>query len=270
MSESFYIMHTQYVALDDKSAKKYLPYYGRAKTKAEWAACGIKFELDTYDIPIRTDLQKKPFFMIKLVAPSDDDILAIETGKRCVNGIPILDFLKVGIAFDEFIDQPQHVKDYCFGRLAEDRGELLEAKVYFLAAVVGQPAQVRYRECFYRLSLQVDGIGCIDDEVNFFSNDMDSMIHTGRVYEWLAALLACKKYTRAAELIILVDRLMSEAIEGKRNKTRYAGQSIGFISYKRDSFRKKIARWYGSSRYKFLIHELSKLGGIPLPDVKSS
>jgi len=92
---------------------------------------------------------------------------------------------------------------------------------------------------------------------------VDSMIHTGRVYEWVKLLLANGRVPEAAAVLRQTAHLLEEKIAGHLPKGRYSGETTSYVAYMRDQFRKKLDSWATMRKYKALMTEVDSQGGLP-------
>lgn len=253
--------------LNSPKGKRFLPHIHRFKTKEQWEADGFELVLNEYGYPVRDDERDIDYRFHKLIRMKPHHEKAIATGKRCPKSPEcVAACFMAGVPLDEFFELPEHVENYCYARLAQENGDLEKADFHFTAAVNGNPADIGYRQHFYQTRLKVHGAKVIPDEVNFFSNDMDSMLHSGRVDEWLNTLLAVKDYRHTAKLIVHVEKLLTELIDGKRGKSIYGQSSTERLEFKKTKFIEKIAKWARSPRYAPLVVQLQSIGWSHLND----
>jgi len=173
--------------------------------------------------------------------------------------------VRAGVPFDDFVSHPQHYRDFCLGALAHERGEDDEAMEHFRQALAADPGEVHYASKFYGLRVASGDVSAPAQELDYFANSVDSMVHSGRVDEWAKLLLKHKNYAETARLLRRVAELLEAKIAGHLPKGQYSGDSTSFVAYKRDQFRKKLASWANSTRYAPLMAEIERQGGLPLP-----
>lgn len=232
-----------------------LPHFERIKSAQQWQALGL---WQAEDAPRRA----YRLWPIEDVGPAERE--AIESGKRRAPHFhQMLEYLDAGIPFGEFTAQPEHVRAYCFGRIAQAKGRHGVAVDLLRKAVAGNPTEVRYLEAFYRVRLAAGDDSGIEEELSEFANEADALVHSGRVDEWLRMLLKARQYERAAAIVIRVDSLLGESLSGTRPSGRYSGQSQSWVASKRARLRERIERWRSSARYRPFISAIDKTGGFP-------
>jgi hypothetical protein len=247
--------------LNSPKGQRFIPHIYRFKTKEQWEADGFELVLNEYGHPVRDDERDIDYRFHTLIRMKPLHEKAIAAGKRfCESPESVAACFMAGVPLDEFFELPEHVENYCYARQAQESGDLVKADIHFTAAVNGNPTDIGYRRHFYQTRLKVHGVKVIPDEVNFFSNDMDSMLHSERVDEWLKALLAIKAYRNAAKLIVHVEKLLTELIDGKRGKSIYGKSSIEYLEFKKTKFIEKIGKWAKSPRYAPLVVQLQSVG----------
>lgn len=247
----------------------FLAHYGRIRTFDEWVSAG--FEIGRGKDGRITQRKGRSLYGFERVwgreAPERE---AIATGKRHVTHFfPMLDYVRAGVLFDEFVSHPQHYRDFCLGALAQERGEVGDAIEHFRKALAADPDEVRYAERLYGLRVAAEDAAAPAEELAYFTNEIDSMIHSGRVYAWVALLLKNKDYAEAARLVRRTAQLLEEKLAGRLPKGRYSGDSTPFVAAKRDQFRKKLASWSGSRKYAPLMAEIERQGGLPEPHLRN-
>lgn len=257
------------VALQAPPHQKYLSFYQRVYTLRKWLDLGFGADFRKqghWVTAVERDLYK--FREVYASKPTEHE--ALLTGKRLVeyHGT-MLDYARIGIPFDDFISHPKHFNDFCLGSLAHEKGNIAEAIQYFGQAVSAAPEEVRYGERWFELRIQVGDLSAPREELAYFAHEIDSIIHTGRVYSWVKLQLKHKDYAEAAWLLRRVAQLLEDKIAGKLPTGRYAGDRISYVIYKRDQFRKKLSSWSRSTRYAPLMREIERQGGLPPVEMAS-
>jgi len=243
----------------------FLEHYGRIRTFDEWVSAGFEIGRDKQGrITQRKGRGLYRFARVWGHKPVERE--AIASGKRHVpHFLPMLDYVRAGVPFDDFVAHPQHFRDFCSGVLAQERGETCEAIEYFRRALAADQGEVRYAERFYGLRVANGDVSAPAQELDYFANSVDSMVHSGRVDEWAKLLLKQKNHAEAARLLRRVAELLEAKIAGRLPQGQYSGGSTSFVTYKRDQFRKKLASWAASTRYAPLMVEVEMQGGLPEP-----
>lgn len=249
--------------LNSSKHAPFLGHYGRIRTFDEWVSAGFDIGRDK----LGRITQRKGRGLYRFVRVWGHETAtqeAIATGKRYVfHFFPMLDYVRAGVPFDDFVSHPLHYRDFCLGALAQDRGEVNAAIEYFRQALVAEPGEVRYAEKFYELRVATGDVSAPAQELDYFANSIDSKVHSGRVDEWIKLLLKHQDYPEAARLVRRVTELLEAKIAGRLPKGQYSGDSISSVAYVRDRFRKKLASWTNSRRYAPLMSEIKCQGGLP-------
>lgn len=248
-----------------------LAHYGRIRTFEEWISAGFKLGRSKHGgVTQRSGLAMYRFHRLWTINEKEQE--AIASGARYVtSALEMLDYVRAGVPFDDFVSHPQHYRAFCLGTLAQERGEINEAIEQFRQALTASPSEARYAERFYGLRVAIGDASAPAQELDYFTNSVDSMVHSGRVDEWTKLLLKKKNYVEAAQLLRRVAELLEAKIAGRLPKGQYSGDSTSFVAYKRDQFRKKLASWASSTRYAPLMTEIERQGGMlesrPAPSV---
>lgn len=243
----------------------FLRHYGRIRTFEEWMDAGFKINRNKHGgVTQRSGLVMYRFHRLWTLSEKEHE--AIATGKRHVTHfLTMLDYVRVGVPFDDFVSHPPHYRYFCLGALAQERGEADEALDYFRQAFAADPDEVSYASKFFGLRVASGDVSSPSQELDYFANSVDSMVHSGRVDEWIKLLLKHKHYSEAARLLCRIAELLEAKIAGRLPKGQYSGDSTSFAAYKRDQFRKKLSSWANSTRYAPLMAEIDRHGGLPIP-----
>lgn len=93
---------------------------------------------------------------------------------------------------------------------------------------------------YFNIRLRLNDEISVYDEIKYFENDIDSLIHTERAYKLVRFLYQNKKYKKAIESIELINQLIDDLILGKRQNKLFSKQKMHFFKYKKEQFNKKI------------------------------
>lgn len=243
--------------------KPFLPHYERIRTLAQWRSLGFDIEVDK-DGQITQRKNRHLYRFARLWDHSPSAQEAIATGKRWVTHFyPMLDYVRAGVPFDDFVSHPEHYRDFCRARLAQDANQIDDAIGWFGKALAGDPNEVRYAEFYYKLRVDTGDLLAPALELAFFANEVDSMIHTGRVFEWVKLFLKNDRTAEAAQIIRRTATLLTDKLAGCLPKGRYSGgDDTAFVAYKREQFHKKLVQWAGMRKYQPLMNEIEKQGGL--------
>lgn len=208
---------------------------------SEWTALGFKIKIDKYGIP--SSKSKKYSFLV--VFPDKDDAIreAISSGKKALrHPTPVFDYYQAGVSLEDFISLPEDVRFYCQGSLLRLQGKLSEALPLLERACTLNGKEVRYREAYYPVRLELGDLKSIDDEFEYFSRDVDCMVHTGRVDQWIKSLIAAGSFDRARSILHQVDAALQALESGTITAQYYGKQSQDWYKYKRERFAKEAEK----------------------------
>lgn len=239
-SDPYLILRPRLLVCD--APKKLLPFFDTVKRLSTWAAMGFSVKLDQYGYPLRGTSKTHEFS----VARESDPIIseAIRTGKKALrHPLPVFDCVLAGCELSEFVDLPDDVIAYCQGNLYRVNGKPEEALPLLAKACQLNPDEVRYREVYYPLRLALGDLTYIQEEIEYFARDMDSVVHTGRFEEWVKALIAAKDYSSARQIISQVDIGLSRLASGSVTARFYTAQKPDWYRYKREQFAKKAEKF---------------------------
>lgn len=241
----------------------FLAYYERIHTYEEWVTLGFEIGLDKQG-RITQKKGKTLHHFSRVWGRGATEQEAIDTGTRHVTHFyPMLDYVRLGVPFDDFVSHPQHYRDFCLASLEEEQGRIDVAIDGFRNALEAAPDEVRYAERFYQLRVECGDVSAPAQELDYFANEVSSMIHSERVYAWTKLLLSNKQHAAAAGILRRTAQLLEDKVAGRLPKGRYSGEEASFVAYKRDQFRKKLASWAGSTKYAPLMAEIERQGGLP-------
>lgn len=238
--DPYLVLKAQYSV--SEMPKHLLPYLETVRRASVWKSLGFSVELNEYGHPSREVCGETTFW----VAREKDPIVAeaIRTLKKALrHPLPVFEYFHAGSDFSEFVDLPEDVKAYCLGNHLRITGRLVEALPLLEQAVNLNPAEVRYREVYYPLRLELGDISSVDEEFTCFEQDMDSIIHTGRFEIWIKALIAAESYSHAREMIERIDVAILRLAEGATTARFYGIQKLDWYTYKRQQFLKKAQKF---------------------------
>lgn len=250
-------------ALTEARHRPHLSHYGRVRTLEQWLILGFRVAVSDSGL-VKQAKGKNLYKFSRLWRLNSQEQEALSTGKRMVTHFfPMLDYVRAGVSVDDFVSHPGHYRDFCLASLAMERGEIDAAITGFQQALAGDPNEVRYAERYFTLRVARGDVQAPAEELVYFSNEVDSMIHSGRVYEWVKLLLANGCVADAAAALRRTAYLLEEKIAGRLPNGRYSGDDTSFVTCKRDEFRTKLDSWAAMRKYKALMTEIDSQGGLP-------
>lgn len=248
------------VTLNTKVHMQYLPYYLQIRTYQDWVGLGFSLKLDKYGIAKQT-AQKLPYEWCGLSDPDPVEVVAAKTLKRHVaSPFCLLDYVRLGISYDEFVPHPEHYRYYCDGLLAAEAGAVERSIALLHKAVEADPGNAHYADKYYCFRVDAGDVSAVDEELVYSSGKASSIIHAGRYDEWIKLLLKQKLYGKAAEVTIQVSELLDKAASGLPVNGLHPAADVPFTIYKREQFRAQICKWQNAKRYSLMFKALNELG----------
>jgi hypothetical protein len=217
-----------------------LRYADTVRRASDWRTLAFTVNVNEYGNPERSEALAYRFFV---ASERDHDVKeAIATGKRAViHPLPVYEYFRLGCALSEFVSLPADVPLYCRARSHFERGELLEALPLLEQACSVNPDEVRYREILFPLRLALGDLKAIPEELTYFHGDIDSMVHTGRVKEWLRLLKESGDLAARANVIVEVEAAFAALCSGQSALRRYGAQRLDWYQRSHDQFRQLAA-----------------------------
>lgn len=228
----------------ENAPKKLLPYLATVRKASEWKHLGFNIDLDEYGIPVRNSSGEYTFS----IARERDELIAdaIRTGKKAVrHPLPVFEYVRAGCDLSEFANLPDDVAAYCTGNMLRISGKAEGALPYLQRAIELNPNEVRYREVYYPLRLQLNDISSIPEELEYYRSDMDSALHSGRFDEWVKFLIKSEEYEGAVHVISATASALQDLVDGKV-KARLYGEKrpkTGINQKRSNSIRRPRSTW---------------------------
>lgn len=228
----------------DITPKEFISLIDTIRKKSDWLNTSLPIKKDRKG-DFKTIIKKGLYFEFVTLVGYGTDVLelkAIETGKKCTkNPKNISALISQGCSYEDFAFVSSDIKAYCEAILLLDNKNLQEALLQAKEAHRLKPDKNEYANLFFEIGLLLEDESTIYDEFNYYENDINSSIHTGRVYKWIRLLTQHKKSNEALGLIYRIDELLDDLISGRRQNKRYGGKPE---RYSREE-------WYGLYKEKF-------------------
>ena len=235
--------------IPDKVLQKLLPFFETVRQASEWNDLGFRVSVDEFGFPRDSKSKTYRFWTVDM----DDPVIAegIRTGNK-VERHPLFvsEYVLAGCKLAEFVVIPEDVRLFCEAKLLCHEGRCAESLPLLKRAIGLQydehaPATCLclYGETYYRVRLELNDIACIDEELEFFQSDVDTLLHTGRVDKWITALAASSEFSHARTVIERVDALLQQLAKGVRAPRFFAQQSLDWYSNKREQLAKTSRRY---------------------------
>lgn len=221
-----------------------LPLYDTIREIEEWGNLGypVKFA-DKYELNIeQLSPDRYEFSRIKRITP-DIEKAVLNKKKHVEIFYTVLAYLRAGCVFDDFSELPEHQKNFCLGMFSLEENDLPKAFNCFEKAVLEHPKEVRYREQYYEVGLKLGELHLIQDEIEYFKQDIDVSIHTGRFDVWVNSLIKSKRLSDAKAVMVQVERYLQSLADGKVNHLYYAKSDLSFYKYKMEKLKISIEKY---------------------------
>lgn len=226
----------------DSTPRNFIPFIDTIKKASEWRSLGLVLKKDrseNYKPIIKKGLH---FGLRKKYRLSAIDMEAIATGKKVTqNPSSVMALLLQGCTYDEFVSLPQDVISYCECQKLIDKGDFEDALNYIKKAFEANSDEIQYANVYFEVRLNLGDKSTINEELAFFQDDIDCLVHSGRVYEWLKYLSFMKDYVSLDNTVKAIDRQLDALIEGQSQNRRYSPQRIEFYIHEKEQFTKKTA-----------------------------
>lgn len=212
------------------------------RKESAWEKLGFKIKKDRYGNckPIR---RKGQSFGWKIVVSANDiERKALETGKKCSKyPTDILLLIRQGCTYEDFVFVDEDVMAYCEAYKRHEQKQYEDALQHVKRAFELKPDETLYVNLLFEIRLKLGDKSAIDDEINYYIDDMDSMVHKGRAYQWIKFLVGQRDFNKASEVINTVISALDDLALGRKENRRYGKQNSNWYRYKKDQFNKKIA-----------------------------
>jgi len=222
--------------------KAFIPYLSIIKTLSQWQALGFKVREDkngNYKPLIRNGLN---FWFRKFHRIDDSIMQAAFTGKKHVTYIKgyALHMLYYGCSFDDFVFISDDTKHYCNAFLCHENKNAIDAYKHIIEAIRLNNCVHEYHTLYFDICFSKGDISVIDEELEWYQDDIDCMVHSGNVERWLKLLIKKSEYQQAVDMMIKVNILFDELIDGKRSHKRFSPQSSSFVVYEKESLWRRV------------------------------
>jgi hypothetical protein len=227
----------------DKTPREFISFIDTIRKESEWSQTPFVVKKDkngNYKPIVKKGLY---FGFSRVLSADSNELLSIESGKKCTkypwNVYPLI---KQGCRYEDFVLLTQDVISYCESLILLEVGKKEEALMQIRKAFQLQPEEYRYASLCFEIRLQLNDESAIDEELKYYENDIDSLVHTERVFKLIYYLTRRKKNVRALQIIKLVNQLLDELIDGRRQNKIFGGQKADWYTYKKEQFNKKIEK----------------------------
>ncbi|HAD81256.1 MAG: hypothetical protein A2509_07565 [Candidatus Edwardsbacteria bacterium RIFOXYD12_FULL_50_11] len=167
---------------------------------------------------------------------------AVASGKK-VTREPgaVFSFLLQGCTYDDFLPLPENIVSYCECRKALGKDDLETALYHIERSYESDREKTLYAILYFEVRLKLGDKSAILDEFKYFQDDIDCLIHSGRVYEWLKYLSSQKDYAGLNHIIKEIEKQLDALIQGQIQHRRYTPQRVEFYVHEKEQLIKKTA-----------------------------
>jgi hypothetical protein len=227
----------------DTTPRNLIPLIDTLRRESEWQALGLIAKKDRNG-NYKPIIKKGLYFGFQRKLRLDAvDMAAIASGKKLTrHASSVLSLLRQGCSYDDFVPLPQDVVAYCECQRASDHREYEAALAHIRKAFAAKPEDVTYASAYFEVKLKLGDKSAIEEELRFFRGDIDCLIHSGRVYEWLKYLSFMKDYVSLDSTVKQIDQQLDELIGGQARNRRYSSQSVEFYAHEKEQFLKKTTQ----------------------------
>jgi hypothetical protein len=233
-----------YVVFDgpvyDSTPRNFIQYIDTVRKESEWRSLGFTLKKDSngkYKPIIKNGLY---FSFRQKIRFSTTDIEAIASGKRITQDpVSVLALVLQGCKYDEFVSLPLDIINYCEYQKSLNQEDFENALSYIKKAFEAKSDEVRYASSYYEVRLILGDKSAIDEELTFFQDDIDCLVHSERVYKWLKYLSSIKDYVSLDKTVKAIDRQLEALIAGQAMNRRYTTQRVEFYIHEKEQFMKK-------------------------------
>lgn len=229
--------------VSDKTPKEFIALIDTIRKESEWRKIFPKIKKDkngNYDSINKNGLI---FTFYANISAGELELKAIETGKKLTqHPTSVYALLYYGSSYDDFAIISPDVIAFCEAQKLLEKKEVVKALAEIEKATKLKPDENLYATLYFQIRLDLKDESSISEELKYFENDIDCLVHSERVYKWIRFLVKGKKYNTALQLIHTINQLLDELISGKRIHRIFGNQDTSFYEYNKDKFNKRIEK----------------------------
>ena len=227
----------------DITPKEFIPLIDTIRKESDWRGIFSNIKKDKNN-------NYKPIYKNGLyfgfnasIIVNDIKIKAIETGKKYTqHPSSVYSLITQGCSYNDFTFLSPDVIAYCEALIQLSNNELNKALEEIEKAFKLQPKEHLYATLYFEIRLDLKDETSINEELKYFENDIDSLVHTDRVYKIIRFYTRLRKNDKALQLINKINQLLDDLIEGKRQNKIFGSQKSEWYIYKKEQFNKKIEK----------------------------
>lgn len=229
--------------VSDLTPKEFLPLIDTIRKESDWRKIFPKIRKDKNN-------NYKPIYKNGLcfgfyahISVDDIEVKAIETGKKCTqHPTSVYPLIVQGCSYDDFAFLSPDVISYCEAIIQLNNKQFNKALEEIEKSFKIKPNEHLYATLYFEIRLELKDESSIDEELKYFENDIDSLVHTDRVYKLIRFYTRQKKSDKALQLINKINQHLDDLIEGKKQNRIFGAQKSDWYIYKKEQFNKKIEK----------------------------
>jgi len=229
--------------VSDKTPKEFITLIDTIRKESEWRKIFPKIEKDKNGKYISINKNGLCFTFYVTISADESELKAIETGKKFTqHPISVYALIYYGCSYEDFANLSTDVIAFCEAQKLLERKEVVNALTEIEKAIKLKPDENVYATLYFQIRLDLKDESSISEELKYFENDIDCLVHSERVYKWIRFLVKGNKYNTALQLIHTINQLLDELISGKRTHRIFGNQDASFYKYDKDKFNKRIEK----------------------------
>jgi hypothetical protein len=227
----------------DTTPRNFITLIDLIKKESEWKDLSLPVKKDKYGnySPI---VKKGLYFGFQsLISANSIEIQAINTGKKCTQ-YPwnIYPLIRQGCKYYDFVFIPDDIKSYCEAKILFQNDKKEEALKEIQKSYHLKPEEHYYASLLFEIRLDLNDETTVDEEIKYFENDIDSLVHTNRIYKLIRFLTRKKKNAKALQLIQLTNQYLDDLSEGRKQNKIFNSQKADWYIYQKQQFNKRIEK----------------------------
>ncbi len=223
--------------------REFLPLIDTIRKESDWRRIFPKIKKDknnNYNPIYKNGLC---FGFYAHISVDEVEIKAIGTGKKFTQyPSSVYPLIAQGCCYDDFASLSPDVISYCEAIIQLNNKEFVKALKEIKRAFELKPSQLLYASLYFEIRLELKDESSIDEELQYFENDIDSLVHTDRVYKLIRFYTRQKKNDKALNLINKINQLLDDLINGRKQNKIFGAQKSDWYVYKKEQFNKRIEK----------------------------
>ncbi len=227
--------------LDEQTPKDIMDMAYCIKTKSEWETLGFKFKIDKSGNCKASRNRKSVFGFHSYFYLNSEKVEAINKNKRLNPGlVDLYNFFKNGYSFDEFLSINSQSKLYCESTFHHEKNMNDIAQLKIKEALVLENNNRKFKDLYFAINLELKNIIVFDEFFKYYENDLDGVMHSGELKDWLKMIYSQKEYDMVHCYIMQIKVQIKRLINKEITHNIFIHQDIKFTVYTWDKFEKSI------------------------------